>query len=152
MSAVQQAVTAAITYSEPQLNLFGDAAVGKGNRIVIAVAGAGKTFSGVQMVKRVRGTHIYLAFNKPIATELENRGVNGRTFHSLCFGVVLRAKGASQATPDKLRRLCDAKLSGDDAAMYSSFAQRLVGLARNAGVGCLVPDTDQVWNDFVRAS
>lgn len=148
MNAVQSAVRTAVNYSELQLNLFGDAAIGKGNRIIIAVAGAGKTTSGVEMVKRVKGSHIYLAFNKPIAVELESRGVNGRTFHSLCFSVALRHKKATQVTQDKLYKICDAKLSGDDGAMYASFACRMVGYARNAGVGCLVPDTDEAWADL----
>lgn len=147
-AAVQEAVRT-VVYSEFQLNLFGDAAVGKGNRIVIAVAGAGKTTSGVQMVKRVKGSHIYLSFNRAIAKELESRGVNGRTFHSLCFMVALQSRKALKATEDKLGRICDAKLSGDDASMYGSFIKKLVGLARNAGVGCLIPDTDQAWNDLV---
>lgn len=145
MSSVQQAVSSAIAYSEYQLNLFGDAAVGKGNRIVRAVAGSGKTTTGVQMTKRVKGSHIYLAFNKAIATELSARGVNGRTFHSVCYTVVTKHKGVRTVDADKLRRICDAKLSGDDGAMYGSFIQRMVGLARNAGLGFLVPDTEQAW-------
>src|SRR5690348_9143920 len=96
MSAViQEAVRTVIggrVWSEHQLNLFGDAATGTGNRIVRAVAGSGKTTTGCEMVKRVRGSHIYLAFNKGIATELGSRGVNGRTFHSVCYSVVTKAR------------------------------------------------------------
>lgn len=147
---VQLAVsTAAKTWSEHQLNLFGNAAQGTGNVIVEAVAGSGKSTTGVEMVKRTRGSHIYLAFNKPIATELVDRGVNGKTFHSLCFGVVLRHKGTSTVTDNKLFRLCDANLTGDDCAMYGSFICKLVSLGRNAGVGCLVQESEQVWLDLV---
>lgn len=150
MSTVQQAVQAETRiWSEYQLNLFGDAAVGKGNRIVIAVAGSGKTSSGEQMVKRARGSHVYLAFNKPIATELASRGLNGRTFHSICYSVVTKARNAKTVDADKLRRICDAKLSGDDGAMYGSFISRLVGLARNAGIGCLVDNVDSAWYDLI---
>lgn len=152
MSAVvQEAVQRSLggrTWSEYQLALFGDAATGKGNRIVRAVAGSGKTTTGVEMVKRMRGSHIYLAFNKAIATELAARAVNGRTFHSVCYSVVTKAKNVRTVDADKLRRIVDAKLSGDDAAMYGQFIQRLVGLARNAGIGCLVPDTEQAWVDL----
>lgn len=149
MSAVQNAVrTATRTWSEYQLNLFGDAAIGKGNRIVRAVAGSGKSTTGVEMVKRVKGSHIYLAFNRAIAKELENKGVNGRTFHSLCRTAVMNHKKTTQVEEHKLRRLVDAKLSGDEAEMYGSFVTRLVSLARNAGVGCLVPPTDQVFSDL----
>lgn len=150
MSTVQQAVQAELrVWSEYQLNLFGDAAVGKGNRIVIAVAGSGKTSSGEQMVKRVRGSHVYLAFNKPIATELAGRGLNGRTFHSMCYSVVTKARNAKTVDSDKLRRICDAKLTGDDGQLYGSFIQRLVGLARNAGIGCLVDNVDSAWYELI---
>lgn len=136
-------------WSALQLALFGDAATGQGNRIVIAVAGSGKTSSGEQMVKRVRGSHVYLAFNKPIATELSARGLNGRTFHSICYSVVTKARNAKTIDSDKLRRLCDAKLTGDDGQLYGSFIQRLVGLARNAGIGCLVDNVDSAWYDLI---
>lgn len=136
------------TWSEYQLALFGDAAIGKGNRIVRAVAGSGKTTTGVEMVKRMSGSHIFLAFNKAIATELSGRGVNGRTFHSVCFNVVTKAKGIREVVTDKTRRIMDAKLCGDDVTNYGNFMNRLVGLAKNAGVGCLVPDTEQVWMDL----
>lgn len=147
MNAQVQSAVAAVTrtWSEPQLNCFEHAAVGQGNAIVIARAGSGKTTTGVEMVKRVRGSHIYLAFNKSIATELSARGVNGRTFHSLCYGIVLKHKGASTVTSDKLRKLCDANLSGNDARMYGAFITKLVGLGRNMGIGCLIPDVEQSW-------
>jgi len=136
-------------WSALQLALFGDAAIGTGNRIVIAVAGSGKTSSGEQMVKRVRGSHVYLAFNKPIATELSARGLNGRTFHSICYSVVTKARNVKTVDADKLRRLCDAKLTGDHGQLYGSFIQRLVGLARNAGIGCLVDNVDSAWYDLI---
>lgn len=149
MSAVQNAVrTATRSWSEYQLNLFGDAAIGKGNRIVRAVAGSGKSTTGIEMVKRVKGSHIYLAFNRAIAKELENKGVNGRTFHSLCRVAVMTHKKVTQVEENKLWKIIDAKLSGEESEMYGSFIARLVGLARNAGVGCLVPPTDQVFSDL----
>lgn len=137
------------TWSEHQLNLFGEAATGRRNIIVKARAGSGKSTTGVEMVKRVRGSHIYLAFNKPIAVELSERGVNGRTFHSLCFSVVLRHKNATEVTADKLRKLCDQYLTFNDSTAYGSFITRLVGLGRNAGIGCLIPDVEQNWLDLV---
>jgi DNA helicase-2/ATP-dependent DNA helicase PcrA len=151
MSAViQQAVAQIVgrTWSEYQLNLFGDAATGKGNRIVRAVAGSGKTTTGVEMVKRMRGAHIFLAFNKAIATELTQRGVNGRTFHSLCYSIVTKARNIREVVTDKTFKIMDAKLKGLDVEMYGSFIARLVGLAKNSGVGCLVPDLDNVWMDL----
>lgn len=139
-----------------------------GNGIMIAVAGSGKTTTGVEMVKRVPRnlSHIYLAFNKPIATELANRGVNGRTFHSLCFTPVTRAMGTRNVESNKLRILLDdavtngentdlpeghrfPTLSRRDAQLYGNFIVRLVGLARNSGIGCLCQNIVEVWQGLV---
>lgn len=120
-----------------------------GNAIVNAVAGSGKTTTLVEAIKRLRGSSIFLAFNKSIADELKSRGVNARTFHSLCFGVVLRHKKVNDVDTNKLQRIVDAKFTGDDGQMYGSFVKRLVGLARQVGIGCLVPDTEQSWMDLV---
>lgn len=135
-------------WSPYQVALFDDAAHGVGNRIVRAVAGSGKTTTGVEMCARLRGNHIYLAFNKAIAAELSTRGVNGRTFHSICYSVVTKHKGVVNVTMDKMRQLCNTHLSGDDRFKYGLFIERLVGLARNAGIGCLVPDEERAWVDL----
>lgn len=146
MSAVLQQAVARV-WSEKQLNCFGDAAVGQGNTIIIAVAGAGKTTTGVEMVKRTkaRGSHVYLAFNKSIATELSARGVNGMTFHSLAFKAVVNFFKC-QVDGDKLHKLCE-RLLGDELWLYQSFVKRLVGLAKNSAVGLEggVADTDEAW-------
>lgn len=120
-----------------------------GNLIVEAVAGSGKTTTLVEMVKRLQGSHIFLAFNKSIATELASRKVNARTFHSLCYSPVLKYKKARTVEANKLRKLVDANMSGDNAYVYGAFMCRLVGLARQAGIGCLVEDTEQAWFDIV---
>lgn len=163
---------------------------GTGNAIVEAVAGSGKTTTGVEMVKRIpQGkSHIFLAFNKAIAKELTLRGISGRTFHSLCFSPVTRAKGANGVESNKLRLLLDDAVSAsemvdaskkpvyhqypngewytyntqgervppvmpvldkNDKYLYGNFIVRLVGLARNAGVGCLCQNIPEVWQGLV---
>lgn len=119
------------------------------NAVIKAVAGSGKSTTIVHAMNLVRGSSIFLAFNKPIAEELKERGVNARTFHSLTYTVVLRHKGASTVEANKLRRLCDANLTGEEGGLYGAFIQRLVGLARQVGIGCLVPDVEQSWLDIV---
>lgn len=138
------------------------------NAVIIAVAGSGKTTTGVEMVKRIPAglSHIFLAFNKPIATELSNRGINGRTFHSLCFMPVTRAKGTRNVESNKLRILVDDAVSNSenvalpeghklnsmtkrDAQLYGNFIVRLVGLARNSGIGCLCQNLPEVWQGLV---
>lgn len=116
-----------------------------GNAIVEAVAGSGKSTTIEEAVKRVRGQSIFLAFNKSIAEELKARGVNARTFHSLTFSPVMQAKGQRQPEMNKLRKLCDENMNGEEVRLYSSFACKLVGLARQIGIGCLVPDSELTW-------
>jgi DNA helicase-2/ATP-dependent DNA helicase PcrA len=146
MSAVQQAVRAATNWSSYQSDLFDWAANGSGNIIVQAVAGSGKTTTGVEMVKRMRGSHIYLAFNKSIATELSSRGVNGRTFHSLCYGPVLKFKGATSVDSNKLQTLAREIFDDSTRRAYGTFTTKLVGLARNAGIGAgLLPNVPSEW-------
>lgn len=63
------------------------------NVIVGALAGTGKTFTGVEWCKRGKGGRVgFVAFNKHIATELTNRlqgsGVESMTYHSLGFKLV----------------------------------------------------------------
>jgi DNA helicase-2/ATP-dependent DNA helicase PcrA len=120
-----------------------------GNAIVEAVAGSGKTTTLVETIKRLKGNSIFLAFNKSIADELKKRGVNARTFHSLCFSPVLRARNAHDVTQNKLRRIVDAKCTGEDAKLYGTYVIRMVGLARQVGIGCLVPDKDEAWYDII---
>lgn len=146
MNAVAQGVSQAVRqWSEYQSNLFDFVVNGTGNAIVKAVAGSGKTTTGVEMVKRARGAHIFLAFNKSIATELSARGVNGRTFHSLCFSPVMKHKNANNVDSNKLRTLV-RELFPTMERKYGQFMQKLVGLARQAGIGAgLAPDTYEEW-------
>ena len=129
------------TWSEYQTSIFAFVETGTGNAIVEAVAGSGKSTTIIEAMKLVRGSSIFLAFNKSIADELKAKGVNARTFHSLVFGPVMRAKNAQNPSMDKLRRLCRENMSQTDFKLYAAFAQKLVGLARQQGVGFLTPDT-----------
>lgn len=140
-------------WSQYQQNVFSFVEAGRGNAVVEAVAGSGKTTTIVEALQRVnnaRRTSIFLAFNKSIATELKARGVNARTFHSLTYSVVTRFKEARDVTMDKLRKLITANLTGEDVMLYGTFITRLVGLGRQAGIGCLVEDTQAAWLDLVR--
>lgn len=137
-------------WSEFQTSIFAFVESGRGNAIVEAVAGSGKSTTIIEAMKLVQGASIFLAFNKSIADELKAKGVNARTFHSLCFGAVLRATRANQPEPDKLKKLLreareDKSLSDYDHKVYGSFAMRLVGLAKQVGMGFLTKDTFDAW-------
>ena len=117
-----------------------------GSRIVRAVAGAGKstTIVAALLAAPAGSQSIFLAFNKAIAEELKARGVNARTFHSLTYTPVLRATGASRVDSNKLRTLV-REWPRERAAQFGTAACKLVGLARQEGIGCLVDDTDAFW-------
>lgn len=124
---------------------------GAGNAIVEAVAGSGKTTTLVEAIRRIPAgkTSIFLAFNRSIADELARRGVNARTFHSLPYSVVLRARGARSVTIDKLHQLIDENLSEQDCEIYGAFVAKLVSLGRQQGIGCLIADTAEAWYDII---
>jgi DNA helicase-2/ATP-dependent DNA helicase PcrA len=120
-----------------------------GKAIVIAVAGSGKSTTIIEAMKLARGESIFLAFNKAIADELKQRGVNGRTFHSLVFSAVMRFYRQNDPTMDKLHKLTMEKFTFQERKLYGAFAKRLVGLARGMGIGIegMLPDTEE---EFVR--
>jgi DNA helicase-2/ATP-dependent DNA helicase PcrA len=143
-------------WSSFQTSIFAFVATGTGNAIVEAVAGSGKSTTIIEAMKLVKGSAIFLAFNKAIADELKRKGVNARTFHSLCFGVVLNNLNAILET-DKLRKLLKEHISldgGEDSItyneerLYGSFAMKLVGLAKQVGMGFLTKDTENAWIDI----
>ena len=150
MSAAESAVR---VWSDYQKAIFDFVANGQGNAIVKAVAGSGKTTTIVEATRLARGQVVFLAFNKAIQVELAKRGVNAKTFHSLCFSPVKRALGG-EMLEDKTDRIfndaVDANLLTDtERRQYAGFVRRLVSLAKNSGVGCLLSDDEHVWNEIV---
>jgi DNA helicase II / ATP-dependent DNA helicase PcrA len=133
------------TWSTYQSAIFAHVAARAGNLIVRAAAGSGKTTTIVEAIKHATGSSIFLAFNKSIAEELKSRGVNARTYHSLTYGAVLRARAINKVDPDKLRNHIRDSWTPPMAQMYGAFVAKLVGLAKNSGVGCLVEDAEDVW-------
>jgi DNA helicase-2/ATP-dependent DNA helicase PcrA len=137
------------SWSQYQQNIFSFVQTGTGNAIVKAVAGSGKTTTIVHAMEYMQGSSIFLAFNKSIADELKSRGVNARTFHSLVYSAVLKHKRQNNVEKNKKLKVCDQIMTGDERTMYGSFCMRLVGLAMQVGIGCLVPDTDEAWQEIV---
>lgn len=134
-------------WSSYQQDIFKFIEAGRGNAVIEAVAGSGKSTTIVEGMNRLPegATSLFLAFNKAIADELKERGVNARTFHSLTYSPVTRHKNARSVETNKLRLLCKQNMSGNDEMMYGAFAQKMVGLAKQAGIGCLVSDVESEW-------
>jgi superfamily I DNA/RNA helicase len=119
-----------------------------GNLVIEAAAGSGKTTTIVGAIKLAAGSSIFLAFNKAIAEELKARGVNARTFHSLTYSAVTRARQTRSVDADKVRNHLRNTLAPVDAKHYSAFVAKLVGLAKNAGLGALAPATEEAFADL----
>jgi DNA helicase II / ATP-dependent DNA helicase PcrA len=106
-------------WSKYQLDIFNELQYGSGNIIVNAAPGSSKTSSTVEALYRlpedVRKKSIALAFNTDIKDELEARvppGVQAKTFHSLCFGVLSKNfKGV------QLEKIKGAKMDGITIAL-----------------------------------
>lgn len=60
--------------------------------VVDAKAGSGKTFTLCEGAKHMKGSTVFLAFNKAIAEELKTRGLNAMTIHSLGMKAYPKAK------------------------------------------------------------
>jgi superfamily I DNA/RNA helicase len=60
------------------------------------------------------------------------------------------ARFQQNAVMDKLRKLCKDNMSESNSKTYSTFCCKLVGLARNVGIGCLIEDTMQAWIDICK--
>lgn len=80
-------------WSKQQLSIFEWFKSGKGNLVVNALAGTGKTTTILEAVKHAPETRILLcAFNKSIAEELNSRLVGtsatAKTLHALGFGLI----------------------------------------------------------------
>jgi DNA helicase-2/ATP-dependent DNA helicase PcrA len=132
-------------WSPYQDAIFAAVVARKSNLVIKAAAGSGKTTTLVQAIRNALGDSIFLAFNKSIAEELKSRGVNARTFHSLTYSPVTRARGARNVEADKVRNHLRDSLAPADAKLYAAFVAKLVGLAKNAGIGCLIEDAEDNW-------
>lgn len=139
------------TWSNYQTQIFDFVKNGEGNALVVAVAGSGKTTTIVEALNHARGQHIFLAFNKAIEVELKKRGVNARTFHSLCCSAVMRARGAKDINGDKVKNLAKHLFENQThRKMYMSFCVKLVGLGKNAGIDCLVQNSTDEWMRLIQ--
>lgn len=122
-----------------------------GSAIVIAVAGAGKTTTMMEMLKRlpVNTRILVMAFNKSIVAEFKSRlpaNAQGATMNSVgnaawCKFVGRRVVVEGGKTTMIMRDL----LSSRDMAVYGSFVKKMVGLAKSVGMGFLVNDVELEW-------
>jgi superfamily I DNA/RNA helicase len=132
----------------PQQAAFLDfAASGLGNAVLEACAGAGKTSTLTQGVRRMRGTKFLGAFNKSIAAELQkrvrsdasaNHTTIASTMHSAGYAAWRQRHPKAAVLSNKTRRVfrqLAAERSFDHSARYADYVDDMVSYAMNAGLG-----------------
>lgn len=149
---------------------------GTGSANTIARAGCGKTTLLIEAVKAIvehqLGSIFFGAYNKPIATEIQERlkalGIewkqcNAGTFHSAGFGAVRKLFPGVKVEANKVRDLIENcinvadtdsdPVSYKDASRiesYQPFIIRAVSLAKQQAAGFLWPINDQSqWYNIV---
>lgn len=111
----------------------------RSNLLVQAVAGSGKTTTIVEAMRHESANALFLAFNKSIATELQQKipvGREARTFNSLGHSALYRMiPRTSKLDTWKIRNLLKEHV---DAQVIPQL-QRVIGLAKHNAVGILDP-------------
>ena len=126
------------TWSPQQTAIFNFFKTGRGNLVVRARAGTGKTTTIIEAVKHAPQDKILLAaFNKRIATELTNRigstsNVEAKTLHALGFAFIRRqwkdVKVDASVDVDRARVVCGGKNAPDEMVV---IVKKLAGLLKN---------------------
>lgn len=145
-----------ITLSDQQVAILDWVKNGKGNAIVEAVAGSGKTFTLVEAVKLMRGWVFLGAYNAKMGAELKQKtsGMNqvkAGTFHSAGYGALRFRYGNLTVEANKVRDIVTGMGENDDEfVVYGDFINKLVGLAKDAGVGFFNKIEDfTAWRELV---
>lgn len=145
-------------YSTYQNALFDEVENGKGNIIVQARAGSGKTFSALHSISRMKGDVIALMFGKKNAVEMQQKiaamnliHAKGSTFHSEGMNNYMKAQKA-QVQTSKVYFMSEIYCNTPQTSSARMFVNRMVGMAKQSGFGipgCPSPDDFDSWMDIV---
>lgn len=128
---------------------------GKGNAVLEAVAGSGKTTTLIEAVRRMKGSVAFLAYNKKIATEIQSRlqnvqtfaRVKAGTFHSFGYGAIMKSLPGSKMDDKKMTKIA----AGQEVPQeLQAFALQCVSLAKQSAIGVVTSfDDDAAWQRLV---
>lgn len=143
----------------PQQQVFFDWIVsGEGSCVVEAVAGSGKTTTLIHGLSLMRGQVYFGAYNKAIAEEIKSRtasiegpDITVSTFHAAGFKAWTRVAGRGVRVDEKkVRNIFRTVAEGRDELFgLENCVCRVVGLAKQAGVGPLVDDSDETFTNLI---
>ena len=132
---------AAIVLSDQQQDIVSWVKNGVGNVIIEAVAGAGKTFILVEILKYMKGWVFLGAYNNRMGYELKEKtkgmsNVKAGTFHSAGFSAFRYRYKDVQVDANKVRDIVDGRAMVDEnIAVFKAFINKAVGLAKDTGIG-----------------
>lgn len=152
-----------MTWSDKQIAVFQWAMTGVGNAVIEAVAGAGKTTTLIELIRRFKAMNVastvaICAYNKKMGDELAAKtkgieGVSAGTLHSFGFKAILRSSNKKPVVDgNKIRTIVDHMVEGEYERFKqcSSFVVKLVGLAKEVGVGFFnAVDDKSVWQNII---
>jgi DNA helicase-2/ATP-dependent DNA helicase PcrA len=133
---------------------------GKGNCIVGAVAGSGKTSTAISSMPLMVGNVLSLAFNKRIAmalaAKLSNMGLpNARaaTFHSEGMQNLIKSKGRVNVTDSKVYFITERYCQTPELIAAIPFIKKLVGFAKEYAFGVKGQrsiDDNEAWMEIIQ--
>ena len=132
-------------WSNLQQDIFSWFKTGKGNLIVRARAGTGKTTTIIEAINHAPERKILLAaFNKRIASELKdrlkNQSAEAKTLHSVGVSFLYRNWEGAQLDEDRGERLAKRALPAGAPGPVINLVKRLAALAKGAAPKASVGD------------
>lgn len=154
----------AITLSPQQSDFIEEVKRGVSSIALIAVAGAGKTFTLVKACEYMQGSVFFGVYNAKMGVELKAKTahlshVTCKTFHGAGYGRLMYFfKGRPQET--RLKNIDDKKVltlidtwiaekGRKDLEPLTVTIAKIVSMAKQRGIGPCFADTDPVWRDMI---
>lgn len=142
--------------SKYQTAVYDWAVKGKGNLVINASAGSGKTTTLIELLKGVKGNQIVLAFNKKIQLEMQfklqsaNLKAEASTVHSLCYAAYRQNNRKVTVDDKKLQYILQNSLNDNEYKTYGFFVNKLIRLAKDDGAVLFWPISDvSEWNRLI---
>lgn len=147
-------------YSDYQLAIFDWIINGKGNAIVQAVAGSGKSTTATAGIGFMSGNILSLAFGSKAAAHLKAKiaslgfiHAEGSTFHSAGKNALYKSKGYHKVNNSKVFFLAQGYTQHDkELSLATNFITKLVGFAKDYAIGvkgvCSINDFD-AWMNII---
>lgn len=151
-----------MTHSQYQLNIFDwvkNPNPFKKNLIIEAKAGSGKSSTLLHAASNMKGSVIFLAFNKRISLELEHKLSNmgmpnakTSTIHKEGLGIYTKSKGRVKVNSSKVYFITEKYCQSETLSPARNFITKLVGFAKQNAFGVKGQtsiDDSQAWMDII---